>query len=888
MALEITVMGGIDVVAQTFNAIATLVNNDTWFSLMAIAETLGIVMCIIKYIRTHDLKVMGFWLLAFVVINAILLTPKTDIVVTDLTEPTKIKKIDNVPVGVALPFYLSTDIGNGLARTYDMFFAQPDELQYTKTGLLFGQRLIDDSFYLSSSSGEINQNLGNYTKSCLVPDIQLNQKYTFDSLLKSQNLIDLIFSHPSEVRHMSYIKNGITSFQTCKTAARELKDAINSEINTGNNSGLKGLLARYGIGGVKTHAVLNNTVQQTYDYLMGVSKSAVEIYKQNIIANTLRRHLDKYPASLDGSSDMIAVASEQSLNKMKLAHLSSYNIAGKMLPALHTTFMVLLVGVFPIMVLAMFIMELSVSIVKNYVSVLFSLMMWPVLFAVFNSIINILTYQQLNGEPFTLSTADKIKDNMATLAGVASWLMLSIPFISFRLTTALGQSIASAGSYLGNALASATSADAASVASGNFSWGNMQMQNINGFKTNLNQVTDTGMISTRLSNGAMQTSTADGTVIYESNLSKLPFNFSFGKMLDASLASAAQALNRQSEVYHQGYRSATTQAHDAASQILNNYSHQELRQKGLSEHQINAIEGVAQNSRGAKESYNASDDTSRTHSTETSYNKNASAGLGTSGSFGSIGGALGVNDTNKDGVSLKTGASYHSNSDESWTNTESARRVKNFDESQISNINDSTLRSLVKTVSTSTREAHENFSGFTASQAREKVISETANMTESQRLNIEHNLQQEFANYARTRLGEEEAGLVLTSGTAEARMKRTELLAEYQQHFENALRDINNHNIDNVLGSYQNNSNRGETYSPVNSNVFGNSDTLKTPEELGLKSTIEQLDKNNPGNEEVRYGYVKKEGFNKAIHDSFKDVSNNIEKQNNRIYDDKK
>ncbi|MFC1040023.1 conjugal transfer protein TraG N-terminal domain-containing protein [Pasteurella multocida] len=884
MALEITVMGGIDVVAQTFNAIATLVNNDTWFSLMAIAETLGIVMCIIKYIRTHDLKVMGFWLLAFVVINAILLTPKTDIVVTDLTEPTKIKKIDNVPVGVALPFYLSTDIGNGLARTYDMFFAQPDELQYTKTGLLFGQRLIDDSFYLSSSSGEINQNLGNYTKSCLVPDIQLNQKYTFDSLLKSQNLIDLIFSHPSEVRHMSYIKNGITSFQTCKTAARELKDAINSEINTGNNSGLKGLLARYGIGGVKTHAVLNNTVQQTYDYLMGVSKSAVEIYKQNIIANTLRRHLDKYPASLDGSSDMIAVASEQSLNKMKLAHLSSYNIAGKMLPALHTTFMVLLVGVFPIMVLAMFIMELSVSIVKNYVSVLFSLMMWPVLFAVFNSIINILTYQQLNGEPFTLSTADKIKDNMATLAGVASWLMLSIPFISFRLTTALGQSIASAGSYLGNALASATSADAASVASGNFSWGNMQMQNINGFKTNLNQVTDTGMISTRLSNGAMQTSTADGTVIYESNLSKLPFNFSFGKMLDASLASAAQALNRQSEIYHQGYRSATTQAHDAASQILNNYSHQELRQKGLSEHQINAIEGVAQNSRGARESYNANDDSIRSFTKTTTNRMGVNAGAGNSGAL-TLGGNLNIDDSDQNiATKIKSGA-YNNSSDESWTNTESARRVKNLDESQMSNINDSTLRSLVKTVSTSTREAHENFSGFTASQAREKVISETANMTESQRLNIEHNLQQEFANYARTRLGEEEAGFVLTSGTAEARMRRTELLAEYQQHFENALRDINNQNINNVLGYYQNN--KGENYSPVNSNIFGNSDTLKTPEELGLKSTIEQLNKNDPNNEEVRYGYVKKEGFNKAIQDSLRDISTNTKNQNDEIFENK-
>ncbi|WP_424411709.1 hypothetical protein ACPEER_05310 [Pasteurella sp. PK-2025] len=34
-----------------------------------------------------------------------------------------------------------------------------------------------------------------------------------------------------------------------------------------------------------------------------------------------------------------------------------------------------------------------------------------------------------------------------------------------------------------------------------------------------------------------------------------------------------------------------------------NYSHQELKQKGLSEHQIHAIDQVAQHSQNAKESY---------------------------------------------------------------------------------------------------------------------------------------------------------------------------------------------------------------------------------------------------------------------------------------------
>lgn len=90
-----------------------------------------------------------------------------------------------------------------------------------------------------------------------------------------------------------------------------------------------------------------------------------------------------------------------------------------------------------------------------------------------------------------------------------------------------------------------------------------------------------------------------------------------------------------------------------------------------------------------------------------------------------------------------------------------------------------------------------------------------------------------------------------------------------------------------VLGANHNTGNSDSVYSQSNQNVFGNSDTLKSPEELGFKSTIEQLDKNDPRNEEVRYEYVKKERFNKVIHNNFKDVSDNIEKQNNRIYDEK-
>ncbi|PHM59475.1 hypothetical protein Xish_03593 [Xenorhabdus ishibashii] len=110
-------------------------------------------------------------------------------------------------------------------------------------------------------------------------------------------------------------------------------------------------------------------------------------------------------------------------------------------------------------------------------------MLWPVMFAIFNHIISSLTITTLHGQAFSISSMDTALKNASTLAGIASWLMLSIPFISFKLFTALGQQLANAGSYLGNALTSATSADAAAVSHGNYNVGNMSMENVSGFKT---------------------------------------------------------------------------------------------------------------------------------------------------------------------------------------------------------------------------------------------------------------------------------------------------------------------------------------------------------------------------------------------------------------------
>ena len=904
MALEIVILDGVDIVANAFNAVAAFVKNDTWFSLVKIAEFIGVIMAALVYVKGQDLRTFFYWLIAFVLVNALLLTPKERIVVVDLSSPTVIKSIDNVPLGVALPLYLSTKIGYSIAQTYDLFFHSPSDVRYTNTGLLFGQRLLEESFYVKPSNDRLTSNINNYIQSCVIERNMIKGGGSFESLMKNEELITTLYSG-SPADYMTYNQNGTSTLQSCAVAGRTIATEIKNY--SSSDDPIKKIMSGLGLKSAKTGSLseYKNKLSNVQNYFIGTSKSASEIFTQNMLVNSYRRALEHYPAALDGSSELIAQASEQSLTKMKLAHHASYEVAGKTLPALHTVFLTMMIGIFPIMALAMFIREISWNAIKNYLSILFSLMMWPVLFAIFNSIITTLNANVMHGEGFTLQNMDKIKENASMLAGMASWLMLSIPFLSFKLVTNLGQNIASAGSYLGSALAGSTSADAASVAAGNYSWGNMQMNNINGNKVDLNSVYREGMKTIQLANGATQTMTNDGSMVLDStgSMSKLPFSFDTGRMLDASLNSSIQALQRQSEQYMQGYRSSMTNAHDSASQILKNYSHQDLLQKGLTESQINALRNTAQESHGASTKDAATDSTRNTDSTSTSRTNSTGGKISVGGKVFGIGAegstSYYVNDSDSEDVSKSKDSSYSYSKDDNWNNAQVAENTKQLSEINTSNVQDSQLRSLIKNTQDSMRNAYENFNGFTATQSRERVLSETANLTESQRMNIQHRLEQEFVGYARTRLGDDNVGYVLTSGTAEAREQRTQLINEYSAQFEESLRNIHDGNGVKVLGSQGgfSNSNSG-SQNGSNSivpngqieNYVGNRELNyeEQAKQMGIKTDpIEHVNPHSNRNQNVINAYDVQAAKNKIMADSAEKFVANREKSNNTRFNEK-
>lgn len=866
MSLEIITIGGIDILAQIFNAIAAITSNASFFNLMGAAETLGVAACVLRYVQRHDLKDLGKWLIFFVFINGILLTPKVDLLFTDKIYTTKVKKVDNVPVGIAAPFYIFSLGGNALAEMYDKFLSQPNDVRYTNTGMLFGQRLLDSSFNMTPKDSRFQGNMANFVESCVIPDVEINHKYTYRDIFESKDIAQFFFNpsfSPSQARTMFYTgANNSREYITCRDGTARLKTDLDNMLTVAkkNRKNSNASISKSKDGSYKVlgyspnmYDIPEDMTSQIHLYLMGSSKSATDIYKQNILVNKLRRDFQFVPAAFDGTSDMVGNAAEQAQMKWRLANLTSYQVASKTLPALYAVFSALLVGIFPIIILAMFVTELTGSIIKSYMGFLFSLMLYPVLFAIFNSIVNVLTHQTLAGEDFTISNADTIRSNLADIGATAGYLMMSIPFISFGLIKGLGQAVSGAGSYLGNALSSATSAESSQVSTGNYNYGNMQMENVNGFKTDLNRSFKGGIESSQLSSGAMKHKMLNGNTVYDNSMAKgnYAFDINWGSMLRADAAKQISDSNSQLESIATRRTKIGTHLNNSLTALNNHLTHSDVVGDDVSDSERRAINDAASQNWTNGDTYSTGEHASKGKNKDDGYNLNVGAGMKLEGGIavgipeivelltpvkkadvtasGNINANAQYSWNNRDFNKQQNTANLDSRSSLDNINSDSSSYVNDISNIDTSKISDTKTVSLLKDVQSSFQELDQLAKEEASVRSHQKTWSETATLTESNSSNLTQYMNQEFAEFVQSRVSEDKADRLLGSPTLsnEEKSEFNALLNEYrnngmnqdvQAFYESNYSRINdktgtvdvsgtNATIGDIKGQYQSNSN---------------------------------------------------------------------------------
>lgn len=580
MVDTIYVMSGGEFFQAAFNGVVTLIGTSTWDSLFHIVGFFSAMALFFVYIRGHDPKEVLKFIAVFILITSVLIIPKRTVHIIDMTNPTLVLRVDNVPTGLSVPFRFITSIGGSLTKIYDSVFHTPDSVAYSKTGMLFGATLTANTTDVVAQNSDLATLLKEYVQQCVIGDIMLSHKYSMAELMQSSDPYEIIFRKPSPLRGVIVPRGNSLAqagFQTCEALANNV---LKRELKVDTSKGGKTwdyYVNRFIGSRPSADTLFGLMMADSYGFYYQGGRDASEILRQNVVMNAIKQGITTHTAASGNVASLVNMADQSSNSKMRLSWAASGGLAATFVPVMHTVLMAMLVGMFPIIILLATIHGLTLPVLKGYVFSLVYLQSWPPLYAILNYAMAFYLKGETKGMNFSLSNLNTIQQTHSDIGLMAAWLSNSIPFIAAGLVFGLWRVVSQAGNYLGSSINSTASSAASQAADGTWAFNNMQMENVSGFKWDTNQSVRDGQMLTQHASGATTTKTAGGGILHDgkSAISSLATDIQFGRMLSSSY----QAQQREAESQVQSLSNSISRG----SQLVGSQLTQWAQQRGNSD-----------------------------------------------------------------------------------------------------------------------------------------------------------------------------------------------------------------------------------------------------------------------------------------------------------------
>ncbi|MDN0914313.1 type-F conjugative transfer system mating-pair stabilization protein TraN [Escherichia coli] len=738
---------------------------------------------------------------AVFVLISLLVNVRTSVQIIDNSDLVKVHRVDNVPVGLAMPLSLTTRIGHAMVASYEMIFTQPDSVTYSKTGMLFGAELVSKSTDFLSRNPEIANLFQDYVQNCVMGDIYLNHKYTLEELMASSDPYTLIFSRPSPLRGV-YDSNN--NFVTCKDASVSLKDKLNLDTQSGGKTWHYYAQQLFG-GRPDPNLLFSTLIGDSYSYFYGSSKSASQIIRQNVTINALKEGITSYAARNGDSASLVNLATTSSMEKQRLAHVSIGHVAMRTLPMTQTILTGIAIGIFPLLVLAAVFNKLTLSVLKGYVFALMWLQSWPMLYAILNSAMTF--YAKQNGAPVVLSEISQIQLKYSDLASTAGYLSMMIPPLSWMMVRGLGAGFSSVYSHFASSAISPTASAAGSVVDGNYSYGNMQTENVNGFSWSTNSTTSFGQMMYQTGSGATATQTRDGNMVMDASgaMSRLPVGINATRQIAAAQQEMAREASNRAESALHGFSSSIASAWNTLSQFGSNRGSSDSVTGGADSTMSAQDSMMASRMRSAVESYAKAHNISNEQATQelASRSTRASAGMygdahaewGVKPKILGVGGGLGVKGGGRAGIDWEDNdahtASSNTQSSHNARHDIDARATQDFKEasdyftsrkvSESGSHTDNNADSRVDQLSAALNSAKQSYDQFTTNMTRSHEYAEMASRTESMSGQMSEDLSQQFAQYVMKHAPQDAEAILTNTSSPEIAERRRAMAWSFVQ-----------------------------------------------------------------------------------------------------------
>ena len=736
--VEIFTVGGGEYIVNVLNAVAAWTGAGGYKSLIQVAMVMGFALGTIVLAFNQDWRAWLNWFLGATLIYMCLMVPRMDVHVTDRVNPSLAPAtVANVPLGLALMASFTSQIGDYLVRSSETVFGLPDDLNYSKNGMIYGARLFEATRHLRISDPEFAANLDEHFRQCVFYDLLLG-RYSMKELSESNDIWATIAPGSAARAQKFLVRQGddsvTASIVTCREAYTSLSGQWSGMIDAMSGTFGRQLYPRQTAALAKAKLMADLPI--AYHYLAGVSTSASDIFRQVLTINAMNQAMHGM-AGTSGTSNVDVFAQTRADIQTERTYASIAHNAMKWVPVLNVVLTVLFYALFPVLFPLFLMPKTGPVALKGYVTGFFYLAAWGPLFVILHMILMFKGASEVSaaagGSGLSLASFSGMTDVNSDIGVLAGYLVASIPFLAGGIARGALAISGQATSYL-NPSQNAAEEAAREASTGNVSLGNSNIENSSIFSRSFAQ----GSLAPNIGYGAAQTrgfgdsgtqttSFPDAEFAHVPN-SQYPFTPTLGQDFTSRLSTLATTSRGQSETFANLARQSTSSAVTGFNEIRDSYSQGHSSETASGQNSSDSIgtafSEVDNASRTLQQQYGLSRRAADDITTSWFLNGEASAG---------IGGKLGP---------VELGAKARGGRNKSWTDSDIG--IASEDRSRIlgslSQISDSrnwssTREGFVRSVNTSS-----------SSQVSSSASGLTRSLTEAQSYTVEARRAEELAS----------------------------------------------------------------------------------------------------------------------------------------------
>ena len=464
MAFVIYSFGNIEFWDEVLGAVKNVIGSGDFAVVAALAISIGIVW---KALREGKEPGGLAWYFITLAILSGLIKGSVDVVVRDeiLNRDISVK---NVPIIVALPSWLMTNLERALANLFDTAFSLPNGVRYLDFGYNIGSPTFKDSFAFGTLNAYYDRTWTNFMKDCVIPSLSQG-RIDANRLINSSDIEgELNNVNPAYTTEYCDL-SGRCSNMYCDQAWDRIKGDTRVLLNTAQRKYAVKVLTEKDIYNTYTLTKFIDDFGNISDYFLNYSVGLANYVKQTLLIHQFYKGLKNSAGYYGTTDDLIArYMAESSKVRINELLLALGNLAGYYIPFIKKILLILFVGTTPILFVLLYIDYLRSKVLFSYFTVLISLTLWEPLFAILNLIIGMAQQHNygvcsVGTDPLSIVYFSCLTNEATTMTAIAGAVAWAVPTLALGLASGSAYGIVTAVSSITGRISGQVSPSAATT-----------------------------------------------------------------------------------------------------------------------------------------------------------------------------------------------------------------------------------------------------------------------------------------------------------------------------------------------------------------------------------------------------------------------------------------